>query len=84
MKTDNSRSREEKYQEGYISRCNELVHANLFVVENNLYELTDEVRFKFEGMYRDAKFNGELQAIALDYLQENGKCLNTNIHGYNY
>jgi beta-xylosidase len=84
MKTDNSKYFEEKFQEGYIKRCNELVHTNLFVVETNLYELTDEQRDHFYNLWEGAKHDTTLQNEALDYIQDFGKCLNTITHCYNY
>jgi hypothetical protein len=88
MKTDNSRAFEEKYQEGYTKRCNDLVHANLILVETELFELTDEERTHFEELYAIAKGTGfddkELRAIALDWLTSNCKCINTITHAYNY
>lgn len=88
METDNSRILEEKFQEGYNKRWNEITHANLFVIETDLFELTDKVRSHFEEMYSNIHGNDfnakQLRSIALDYIQTNGTCIATNIHSYNY
>jgi hypothetical protein len=88
MEIDNSRAFEEKYQEGYIERCNELVHANLILIESELYELTDKEREHFEELYSKGKGNDieakDLRSIALDYVTLNCKCINTITHAFNY
>jgi len=88
MKTDNSRAYEEKYSEGYTARCNELVHANLILIENELYELTDEELTRFHEKYNSIKGNDidakNLRAIALESITLNCKCINTITHCYNY
>jgi len=88
MKTDNSRGFEEKYQEGYQIRCNELVHANFILIETELFELTDKERDHFEELYSKARGNGfedkEIRAIALEWVSLNCKCINTITHAYNY
>ena len=88
MKTDNSKALEEKYQEGYSKRYNEITHANLILIETELFELTDEERSHFENLYSMGKGNDfqakQLRAIALDYVTTNCKCINTITHAYNY
>jgi hypothetical protein len=88
MKTDNSRSLEEKYQEGYTRRCNELVHANLILIENELFELTDSELSHFKELYAMGKGNDfnakELRHTALYYVSTECTCLNTITKCYNY
>jgi len=88
MKTDNSRAFEEKYQEGYVKRCNELFHSNLICIESELFELTDEQREYFDELYSKGRGNDidskTLRAIALDYVSLNCNCINNITHCYNY
>lgn len=88
MKADNSRSFEEKFQEGYTTRCNELVHANLILIENELYELTDEQLSRFHAEYDSIRGNDinakNLRAIILESITLNCICINTITHCYNY
>jgi hypothetical protein len=84
MKTDNSRNFEERYNSGYTERCNELTHANLIVIETELYQITDYQLNYFNNLYTSAKYDKNLQSIALDWIKNNGVLLNTITHTYNY
>jgi len=88
MKTDNSRSFEEKFQEGYTSRCNQLVHANIILIENELFELTDNELEYFKELYAMGKGNDfdakQLRHTALYWVSTNCKCINNITHCYNY
>jgi len=88
MKTiDNSRLLEEKYQEGYTVRCNELVHANLILIEDELFELTDSELDHFKELHAMGRGNDfdakQLRHIALYWVTTNCNMI-AKAYGYNY
>jgi hypothetical protein len=81
---DNSKSRDEKFSEGYSLRVTEINSAILILIESDLYELDLSQYNIFKRMYRLAIFNKDRQAESLDYIRDNCPCINNHVECFNY
>lgn len=80
---DNSRYFEEKFTEGYNTRTREINLNCLILIENRLYELTPKQMKKFYKI-RGKGFNKDKHCEALEYIENNCKCINNNTKCFNY
>ena len=80
MKTEH----EEYYQQGYWDRNKEIGSRHLIVINDALFELTEDQFQKFTKLYGSKTLDRDAHYEALDFIRDFCLCLNSNLKVFDY